>query len=212
MPWVPLFAGTMDEVADTLNKARIHRAFARDLMRRDPSLATQDAPDFAVSLTEAAVPGAAMTVLPNAGVVAFDTARLSPAAMDLITARLTEALDGECNALPQADRAALARWNATDTPFDQSLTIPRAFEAQVAKTPDAPALTFEVDTLSYAQLNARANAVAAALQKAGVGPGRNVGLCLNRSLDLMIGALAILKAAPMCRWTPITRPSACSTA
>ncbi|MEB8386040.1 LLM class flavin-dependent oxidoreductase [Rhodobacteraceae bacterium KMM 6894] len=194
MPWVPLCAETADEMATALDLAEKHRAFACDLMRRDPALASHAAPDFAVSLTGQSVPGAALTVLPDEGAVLFDTARLSPAATDLLTARLTEALGGATALLPQADRDVLARWNATETPFDQTLTIPRAFEAQVVKTPDAPALTFEATTLSYAELNARANAVAATLQQAGVGPGRNVGLCLTRSLDLIIGALAILKA------------------
>lgn len=194
MPWVPLHAGPADGMAAALQSATTHRAFARDLMRRDPGLTAHSAPDFAISLTGQAVPGAAVTVLADQAAILMDGARLSPAAMDLLTARLNEALTGASGALPQADRAALAAWNATEMPFDQSLTIPSAFEAQVAKTPDAPALTFEDKTLSYAQLNARANAVAATLQSVGVGPGRNVGLCLTRSLDLMIGALAILKA------------------
>ncbi|MCZ4351257.1 LLM class flavin-dependent oxidoreductase [Roseovarius aestuarii] len=194
MPWVPLHAGSGANMAQALETAMKHRGFARDLMQRDPALLERIAPDFAISLSGQTVPDAAVTVLLDQGAVMMDGACLTSAAMDLIVARLNEALQGAPKAVPQSDRTALAKWNATQTPFDQALTIPRAFEAQVAKTPDAAAITFEAETLSYAQLNARANAVAFALQQAGVGPGHNVGLCLRRSLDLVIGALAILKA------------------
>ncbi|WP_122298060.1 amino acid adenylation domain-containing protein, partial [Pseudomonas savastanoi] len=67
-------------------------------------------------------------------------------------------------------------------------------EAQVQATPDAPALIFAAEQLSYAQLNARANQLAHRLREAGVGPDVLVGICVERSVDMVIGLLAIIKA------------------
>jgi amino acid adenylation domain-containing protein len=68
------------------------------------------------------------------------------------------------------------------------------FEAQVARTPEAPALVVRGETLTYAQLNQRANLLAHRLRRLGVGPDVLVGLCLPRTVDLPIALLAILKA------------------
>ncbi len=68
------------------------------------------------------------------------------------------------------------------------------FEAQAARTPAAPAVTFEDQTISYAELNIRANRVAHRLRALGVTPETLVGLCLRRSLDLPVAILAVLKA------------------
>ncbi|PBP52277.1 hypothetical protein CCL18_24180, partial [Pseudomonas syringae] len=67
-------------------------------------------------------------------------------------------------------------------------------EAQVRATPDAPALVFATEQLSYVQLNARANQLAHRLRESGVGPDVLVGICVERSLELVIGLLAIIKA------------------
>jgi non-ribosomal peptide synthetase component F len=68
------------------------------------------------------------------------------------------------------------------------------FEAQVARTPDAVALVYEGQTLTYRQLDLRAGGLARQLRQRGVGPDILVGLCVERSLDLVVGILAILKA------------------
>ena len=68
------------------------------------------------------------------------------------------------------------------------------FEAQVERTPDAPALVFEQHTLTYRELERRANRVAAHLAGLGVGPEVTVGLCIERSLEMIVGILGILKA------------------
>ncbi|MFT4150848.1 MAG: LLM class flavin-dependent oxidoreductase [Paracoccaceae bacterium] len=98
------------------------------------------------------------------------------------------------SALSPADEAALARVNQTAHDHDRTLTVPRAFEAQVARTPEAVAVVFEGTALTYAQLNARANRAAHVLRDLGVGPGTLVGLSTRRSMELIIGALAIQKA------------------
>ena len=73
-------------------------------------------------------------------------------------------------------------------------SIHEPFEAQAGQTPDQVALVFERQTLSYGELNRRANQLAHHLRSLGVGPNVLVGLCVKRSFDMMVGLLGILKA------------------
>lgn len=75
-----------------------------------------------------------------------------------------------------------------------SRCIHELFEEQVEKTPGAIAAIYEDETLTYAQLNAQANQLAHLLRKLGVLPNARVGLCLERSIDVLVGCLGILKA------------------
>lgn len=86
--------------------------------------------------------------------------------------------------------------NSTATAFDSSpgQCTHQMFEAQVARTPDAPAVVYKDQRLTYSQLNHRANIVAHYLRGKGVGPEALVGICLKRSVEMVIGALGILKA------------------
>ena len=88
----------------------------------------------------------------------------------------------------------LVEWNAThmDYPHDQCLH--EAFEAQVLRTPDAIAVVGADGYLSYRELNRRANQVAHMLRTLGVGAETLVGLCVERSLLMVVGLLGILKA------------------
>jgi amino acid adenylation domain-containing protein/FkbH-like protein/non-ribosomal peptide synthase protein (TIGR01720 family) len=88
----------------------------------------------------------------------------------------------------------LDNWAGGAASFDVSATLHRRFEAQVARTSDAEAVVFEGAVLSYGELNARANQLAHRLQRLGVGPDVLVGLCTDRSVDLVVGILGILKA------------------
>ena len=88
----------------------------------------------------------------------------------------------------------LEHWNKTDSPYPTDRCIHQLFEAQVERTPDALALASLEGTLSYQELNQRANQVAHYLRRQGVGPEVLVGLCLNRSSDMIVGLLGILKA------------------
>src|SRR4051794_22328522 len=72
--------------------------------------------------------------------------------------------------------------------------VHRLFEAQAARTPEAPALSCQGRTLSYRELNVRANRLAHHLRALGVGPEVLVGLCLDRSPELLVGLLGVLKA------------------
>jgi amino acid adenylation domain-containing protein len=88
----------------------------------------------------------------------------------------------------------LVEWNATQADYPHDLCLHHLVEAQVARTPDAVALVFNDQSLTYRQLNARANQLAHHLQGLGVGPEVLVGVCLERSPDLVIALLGILKA------------------
>ncbi|RYZ43248.1 MAG: non-ribosomal peptide synthetase [Myxococcaceae bacterium] len=94
----------------------------------------------------------------------------------------------------------LVEWNATRAPFPDAC-LHSLFEAQARATPDALAAVFEDASLTYAQLDARANQLAHALVRQGAGPEVPVALGLERSLDIPIGLLAILKAGAA--WVPV---------
>ncbi|MBD2385063.1 non-ribosomal peptide synthetase [Cylindrospermum sp. FACHB-282] len=104
----------------------------------------------------------------------------------------------QINLLPllkeQERQQLLNDWNDTDAPYPKDHCIHQIFEQQVMLTPDAVALVFGEDQLTYQQLNHRANQLAHHLQTIGVGPEVLVGLCVNRSLDMVVGLLGILKA------------------
>ena len=97
--------------------------------------------------------------------------------------------------LTQAEQEQLQMdWNKVRATSPTELCLHQLFEAQVASTPDAIALSLEGEQLSYQELNERANVLAHQLQARGVKPDVCVGLCLERSLELVVGLLAILKA------------------
>ncbi|WP_190110058.1 non-ribosomal peptide synthetase, partial [Streptomyces cinnamoneus] len=101
---------------------------------------------------------------------------------------------GAVEVLSAPERArVLDEWNATDHEVPAG-TLPAAFEAQVARTPDATAVVFEGDSLSYAELNARANRLAHELIERGVRTGDFVAVAAPRSLELVTALYAVLKA------------------
>nr|UXE44293.1 linear gramicidin synthase subunit D [uncultured bacterium] len=97
--------------------------------------------------------------------------------------------------LPPAQRQQLlTQWNATRADYACDLCLHELFERQVERTPEAVALEFEEQSLTYRQLNARANQLAHYLRRQGVGPETLVGLCIERSIELVAALLGILKA------------------
>ena len=88
----------------------------------------------------------------------------------------------------------LEEWNNTTKEYPQDKCIHQLFEEQVERSPDAVAVVFEGEQMTYQQLNARANRIAHYLQSLGVGPEVLVGICVERSLLMVIGLLGILKA------------------
>ncbi|NMF39993.1 condensation domain-containing protein, partial [Pseudomonas sp. SWRI 103] len=88
----------------------------------------------------------------------------------------------------------LYQWNATERDYPQGQWVHSLIEGQAQAQPDAPALRFNDLSLSYAELNRRANRLAHRLIEAGVGPDVLVGLAVERSIDMVVGLLAVLKA------------------
>ncbi|MEM7349676.1 MAG: non-ribosomal peptide synthase/polyketide synthase, partial [Acidobacteriota bacterium] len=101
---------------------------------------------------------------------------------------------GELSLLSAGERHQLLELNATRVTYPQNLTIPAMFAAQVRRTPDTTALVFEQQVVTYAELAQRVGAMAQCLRRAGVGPEERVGICLERSPELVVGLLAILEA------------------
>jgi amino acid adenylation domain-containing protein len=95
---------------------------------------------------------------------------------------------------PSETDQMLTEWNDTSAEFPVDLLLPQLFESQVARAPQRIALRIGGIALSYEQLDKRANRIAQALRSQGVSRGQRVGLCLERSIDMVAAALGILKA------------------
>ncbi|MBI3418057.1 MAG: amino acid adenylation domain-containing protein, partial [Verrucomicrobia bacterium] len=147
--------------------------------------------------------------------IEFDRTRFDDATIDRMLGHIQTLLEGiaadpqaRLGALPlltaSEERELLIEWNrpSLDTPSASpealaaqgTAQLHALFEAQAVRVPDAIALVCEEQQLTYRELNARSNQVAHYLRGCGVGPDVIVGLCLDRSLELVIGLLGILKA------------------
>ena len=100
----------------------------------------------------------------------------------------------DASPLSQSALQQLIAWNATERDYPQDTCIPQLVAMQATATPDAVALVMGTHSLSYKELNQRANQLAHYLQALGVGPNVLVGLYVERSLDMVVGLLSILKA------------------
>ncbi len=99
------------------------------------------------------------------------------------------------NLLSRAERTLLLKtWNTTNAPYPDKMCLHQLFEEQVERTPEAIALVYGDQVLSYAELNAQANRLANRLIELGVGPDKCVAICVERSPAIVVGLLAILKA------------------
>ena len=102
---------------------------------------------------------------------------------------------GELPILTKAERhQLLVEWNDTKADYPNDKCIHELFAAQVEKSPDAMAVVSEDQKLTYRELNNRANQLAHYLQKLGVGLEALVGICVERSIETIVGLLGILKA------------------
>jgi amino acid adenylation domain-containing protein len=91
-------------------------------------------------------------------------------------------------------RETLSGWNDTDRDYPRRQCIHQLFEAQAEQTPDAVALGFEGEQLTYGELNRRANQLAHRLLTLGVKPETLVGICMERSPEMLVGVLGVLKS------------------
>ena len=88
----------------------------------------------------------------------------------------------------------LIEWNSTQAAYENDRCVHHLIEAQAARRPDARAVVFRDEAVTYAELDRRASELAVELQGLGVGPEVLVGICAERSIDMVVGLLAILKA------------------
>ncbi|HZR43847.1 MAG TPA: amino acid adenylation domain-containing protein, partial [Ktedonobacteraceae bacterium] len=88
----------------------------------------------------------------------------------------------------------LVEWNATQSDYPDDVCLHQLIEQQVERTPDEPAVIFEGQRRTYRELNREANQLAHLLQAAGIGPEVMVGVCMERSVEMVVALLAILKA------------------
>ena len=212
--WVPVTIGVsapdthgaLKAAQTALQEASIHGSFARDLVARDPALAGCQPPPIALAETDAPVTGAALTVSVGTDTITLhgDPAHLDAAALEALAERLSRWLGAlaedpsrplaALSLLTEAEAAAIGRANATETTLPEGACLHQAFEHLAETNAQADAILFRDTTLSYGEIEARANRLAHRLQTLGVGPDTPVGLHVPRGPDLIIGALAILKA------------------
>ncbi|UJR80259.1 MupA/Atu3671 family FMN-dependent luciferase-like monooxygenase [Sandaracinus amylolyticus] len=207
------FAELREKIAADRERLREHLTFPRDLVARTPGLGAAKI-EIAVEETDALD-----TVKPRAGEVLeiaispdgsratliIDSTRVAAAHLEKMVGRFGTLLQGAASdaatqvarlpLLPadELDRV-LRQWNATTTDYPADRSVHQLFEAQVDRTPDAIALAFERERLTYRALDERANQLAHKLIALGVGRDTLVALHVDRSPELVIGALAIWKA------------------
>ncbi|WP_158621682.1 non-ribosomal peptide synthetase [Corallococcus aberystwythensis] len=142
----------------------------------------------------------------------YNTDLFDPGSIQRLLAHLRTLLEGavadparRVSELPLMDAAEAMRvqreWAGNAAPFPEDRCLHTLFEAQAQRTPDAVAVQFQGRTLTYAQLDARANQLAHALRRRGVGPEARVALSVERSLEVAVGLLGILKAGGA--WVPV---------
>ena len=113
--------------------------------------------------------------------------------LEELVADPTQCID-EFELLTLAEREQIQEWNNTTKAYDLSLCLHEIIEKQVKQTPEAIAVEFENKRLSYLELNQRANQLAHHLQEFGAGPEKLIGVCMERSIEMVVSLLAILKA------------------
>ncbi|MBX2806836.1 MAG: LLM class flavin-dependent oxidoreductase [Hyphomicrobiales bacterium] len=221
-PLLPLSVSVEDGVTADRFEAKMVKSveelaarggFTGDLISRTPSL---DLPDASIALritdkpeSAGAYEGAVLTfVIPERhGAIRmfFDATRLGQADAFTLAERIQIAVNAYTDNsairiadLPlmthEAKDELLVKRNLTERAYDRDALAHQLFETQARKTPDAIALVCGGRSLSYAQLDAHANAVANRLTSEGAGPDTLVGIYMNRSIDLVVAALGIWKA------------------
>ncbi|MGB9182072.1 MAG: AMP-binding protein, partial [Pyrinomonadaceae bacterium] len=95
---------------------------------------------------------------------------------------------------PEEHRQQLYEWNETRAEYPRELCVHELFETQAARTPHAPALVFDDEQVSYAELNARSNQLAHYLRRLGVAPETRIAIMMERSIEMVVAVLGILKA------------------
>jgi amino acid adenylation domain-containing protein len=136
--------------------------------------------------------------------ITYDRRRFSQAAAERVLAHLAtlvrEAVRdprrtvGEWALADAAEAERVRQWSGAGADYPRDATLPALFAAQAARTPDAPAVVFGGETLTYAELDARATRLARGLRSLGAGPGAHVALPAERSAELVVSIVGIAKA------------------
>ncbi|GAA3667201.1 hypothetical protein GCM10022267_62070 [Lentzea roselyniae] len=199
-----------EQVVDALSPPRSpgrHPLFQVMVSRRDDGAADLSLADLVVEPIATGVTGAKFDLAFHFGdddcLITYSADRFDQSTVDQLARRLVQVLTtlvakpeqriNTVDLLDDTERAVLDGFN--DTAEERRVTTLTALvEEQVARTPQAVAVEFHERSLTYAELNARANHLARRLQEAGVGPERTVGMHWERSLELVVGLLAVEKA------------------
>ncbi len=213
-------ASVLETVQAERVQLRARMTYATDLLARDPELRTLSVSHpvrvlpvavLIVDSLDTAVPlaGSELTIaIERQGGQSrwcFDSTKLSAPAvaqMQSQWATLIHAADADpqrpVSDLPLLDATeqsrVLTQWNATEGPWRSQACVHHLIEEQATRTPELTALVCEDQALSYGELERRANQLARRLAALGVGPDVLVGLCTERSVEMMVGLLAIHKA------------------
>ncbi|NEO46167.1 MAG: amino acid adenylation domain-containing protein, partial [Moorea sp. SIO4A3] len=175
----------------------------RSLLNQESLLELQEIESFEQTnypLTVLAIPGEQLIIRLSYDTVRFDedTIRRMLGHLQTIFSAIVDNPQQVVEQLPllsQEERhQLLVEWNDTASAYPKEKCIHQLFEEQVEKTPDAIAVVFEQEQLTYHQLNQRANQLAHHLQNLGVGPEVLVGICVERSVQMVVGLLGILKS------------------
>ncbi len=209
------FAAWKDSAAAELDLCLSHVTHARDVGIRYGILRTRPTPTLNVALAfgatcPTALPESARLLLAipdrgSTGRLTWDSAALdrqrAQALVDRLAALIGAALENpnapahELPLVTAHERSQLlATFQDTGTPYDDQSCVHTLFERQVARTPSAVALRFRTESITYRDLDLRANKVARALVDVGIGPDDLVAISIERSIDMVVGLLGILKA------------------
>lgn len=213
------FADFMIRQVERLNSNRRNLTFMRDLALRHPSLARHKntvarfEPPVTIeqwaSVDEFASPLGRDLTFVSIGEGCrccwiYDSQRVNEADVVSLSARFLTFLGalvrnndqtiGELSVLSELEKLQLETWNDTDRPYPRDRCIHDLIESQAAQTPDSVAVTCGADKCTYRELNERANQLARRLVREGVAPDRVVAVWLDRSLEMLVAVLAVLKS------------------
>jgi natural product biosynthesis luciferase-like monooxygenase protein len=203
-------ADLLTAIGEDLRLIRNRRTYLLDVVLRDPQLR---APHLTLGIVEAddpseasAIEGCALTFVftPRQISLLYDRSRISELQVRDLAARFVLLAHHVGESAPaiadlplmsEAERTKIVYdWNSTEQDYDRQACVHQLIERQVDLTPDDEALSFRGRSLTYREMDERANKLAHALISLQVGPEVLVGLYLPRSLDLVVGGLAVHKA------------------
>ncbi len=180
-------------------QGELAQRIAQEGLSLEPFAYGQQGAPFDLTLTVFEIAGA-LTADFRYNVDLFDAATIARMEQHLrcLLAAIVEQPEQHLLALPLLSaverRQQLVEWNATQSLYPEQVSLHQLIEAQVERAPDALALIFEEQRRTYRELNSEANLLAHQLQAVGVGADTLVGVCMERSLEMVVALLAILKA------------------